>query len=99
MRATPTALEHGGADVLHQGPHVVRTPTLVGLNEVGVLLRDVRRPEAETLETGRLDQAPGRVAGRIGEDGSGIGASGLMLAPPADDGRDLGPFRLGVTPA
>ena len=95
VRATPLRSEHRGADVLHEGPHIVRPPTLVGLNEVGVLLRDVRRPEAEALETGLLDQAPGRVAGRIGEDRSGVGAPGLMRAPPADNGRDLRPFRLG----
>ena len=79
------------------GTDVVRTPTLVSLNEVGMLLRDVRRPETEPLETRRLDQTPGRVVDRIGEDRSRIGTSGFMKPPPADDGRYLGSFVFDVT--
>ena len=53
-------------------------------------------PEAESLETGLLDQPAGRVAGRIGEDRAGVGPPGLMAPAPADDGRELRPFRRGV---
>jgi hypothetical protein len=95
---TPACAEHGRAHVLHQGPDVVGPTPLVGLNEVGVLLRHMRRAQAEPLEARRLDQPTGRITRRVGEDRTGIGSPGLMLPTPADDGGDLGLLRGGVSP-
>ena len=61
-------------------------PALVRLDEVGVLLRHLRRAEPEALQPGRLDEPPGRVALGIGEHRAGVGATGLMLAAPSHDG-------------
>ncbi len=60
---------------------------LVGLDEVGVLLADVRRADAQAAQTQPVDQlAGGHLAGhRVDEDGSGVLATRLVLAPPPDD--------------
>ena len=47
--------------------------------------------DAQALAARRVDEAPGRVAGRVAEHRAGVGAAGLVLAPPADD---LGDARL-----
>ena len=83
---TPQRSATTRAHVLHQRVHVVGPPALVRLDEVGVLLRHVGRAEPEALQPGRLDQPPGRVALGVGEDRAGVGAAGLVLPPPSDDG-------------
>ena len=61
-----------------------------GLEEVGVLRRHHRAADPQALEPERVDEPAGGVAGRVGEHRAGVGAAGLVLAPPAHDLGDLG---------
>src|SRR5579871_4230257 len=78
----------GAHRVAHAGDDrvdVVGGPALVGLHEVGVLGRHRRRAHPEALQAGLVDQAPGRVAWGVGEDGARVLPPGLVDAPPAHD--------------
>ena len=81
----------------HQRVDVVRPAVLVRLNEVGMLLRDVRRAHPEALQPRRLNEPSGRVVCGIGEHRAGVGPTGLVLATPSDDGAHRRPFLLDRT--
>ena len=50
-------VEHRGADRLHHGTHVGRRAAVVGLDEVGVLVRHPRRADAEAAQPERRRSA------------------------------------------
>jgi hypothetical protein len=65
-----------------------------------VLLRHDRAAEPQTLATGGLDEPARGVVGRVGEHGSRVLTSGLVLAAPAHDLVDaFGTRRRIVVPA
>ena len=71
--------------------HVVGRAAPVGLDEVGVLGRDLGAcPMRRPFRPHGVDQPPGRVAGRVGEDRAGVGPAGLVGPPPAHDLGDGG---------
>ena len=89
-RSTPVRGPHPGPHLAHQRPHVVGRAALVGLDEVGVLGRHLGGAEPQALAPGRVDQAAGRVAGRVGEHRPGVLAARLVGPPPLHDLGDLG---------
>ena len=75
-----------GPDPLRETSDVGREALLVVDDEVRVLLGDDRPADAQPLQPGRVDQSPGRVAGRIAEDAAGRREpERLVCLPPAAD--------------
>ena len=85
MQEDAVCVGHLPVDLLHESADVVSAAARVRLDEVGVLRRHLRCADAESLRPGQVDEAAGGVAGRVGEHGACVRASGLVLPPPPDD--------------
>ena len=86
-----------GADGVDHPPHVVGRAIGIGLDEVRVLGRHLGRADPVALQTGRVDEAAGGIARRVGEDAPGVLTTRLVGSTPTDDLADLG-LRLSPTP-
>ena len=97
VRSSGSSVDAGGLAAPAPAPSAMSSRTSsavapgVGLEEVGVLGRDDRAADPEPLEPGGVDEPAGGVAGRVAEHRAGVGAAGLVLAPPAHDLGDRAP--------
>ena len=84
----------GVAHLDHEGEHVVGRAAGVGLDEVGVLGRDLGRAVSTPLAPGGVDEAAGAVAGRVGEHRPGVlrRRAGWPGATARSRSQGLGPF-------
>ena len=91
-RSTPVASRTLARTWPMRPAHVVGRAAVVGLDEVGVLGRNLGRAQPQPLEPAGVDQPAGRVAGRVREHRAGVAPARLVLPPPADDlGDDAAP--------
>ena len=86
-KAEPARRLDAPAHLGHQRQHVVGAPTVVGLDEVGVLVGHRGAAEATTTQPGCVDQRAGAdlARHRVDEHRAGVLAAGLVCASPAHD--------------
>ncbi len=84
--------QHRGAHRLDHGPHVGGRAALVGLDEVGVLVRHLGGADAQAPQAEPVDDLARRQLERhrVHEHRAAVLAARLVLAPPAHDLGDLG---------